>query len=334
MEAQIGNIGEYEEGREDWTQYAERLDHFLAANGITDAAKKKAAFLAVIGPKAYKLLGSLVAPGKPGDKSYADVVKLMSDHHNPKPSEIVQRYKFHTLVQEPRLPIAKYVAELRSLGQTCGFGGMLEVMIRDRLVCGINDDRIQRRLLSETALDFKKAFEIALSMETAEKNARELQSQRCAAGSLPRTRTGIFKVTPEPCYRCGKPDHKSALCPFKSVHCHNCGKVGHLQRVCRGDRTSGGKYHKGDSQGGLVRTVQEGIEDSIEHSPVLNQVVVSSSKPILVELELDGRSLTMELDTGVAVSLRNSNAGVNSITQDLLRRATQGSGPEGSGGAC
>ena len=69
--------------------------------------------------------------------------------------------------------------------------------------------------------------------------------------------------------------------------------------MCRGDRESGGKYHKGDSQGGLVRTVQKGFEDSIEHSPVLNQVVVSSGKPILVELELDGCSLTMELDTAV-----------------------------------
>ena len=72
-------------------------------------AKKKAVFLAVIGPKVYKLLGSMVAPGKLGDKSYADLVKLMLDHHNPKTFEIVQRYKFHTLVREPRVPIAKYV---------------------------------------------------------------------------------------------------------------------------------------------------------------------------------------------------------------------------------
>ena len=76
-----------------------------------------------------------------------------------------------------------------------------------------------------------------------------------------------------------------------------------MQRVCRGERKSGGKCHKGYSQGGLVRTVQERFEDPIEHSPVLNQVVVSSGKPIVVELELDGCSLTMELDTGADVSL-------------------------------
>ena len=51
--------------------------------------------------------------------------------------------------------------------------------------------------------------------------------------------------------------------------------------------------------------MQEGFKDSIEHSPVLNQVVVSSGKPVLVvqELELDGCSLMMKFDTGAAVSL-------------------------------
>ena len=66
MAIQFGHMGEFEEGREEWTQYAERLGHFLTANGITDGDKKRAVFLSVIGPKAYKLLGSLIAPAKPG----------------------------------------------------------------------------------------------------------------------------------------------------------------------------------------------------------------------------------------------------------------------------
>ena len=34
-------------------------------------------------------------------------------------------------------------------------------MLRDRLVCGINDKQIQRRLLAESSLDFKKAMKLA-----------------------------------------------------------------------------------------------------------------------------------------------------------------------------
>ena len=62
------------EGKEEWSQYAERLDHFLSANAIADE-KKKDVFLSVIGPQTYKLLKSLVAPAKPGEKEYNRLVQ-------------------------------------------------------------------------------------------------------------------------------------------------------------------------------------------------------------------------------------------------------------------
>lgn len=48
--------------------------------------------------------------------------------------------------------MASCVAELRNLSKHCNFGATLEVMIRDRLVCEIMDDKIQRHLLSENEL--------------------------------------------------------------------------------------------------------------------------------------------------------------------------------------
>ena len=56
-------------------------------------------------------------------------------------------------------------------------------MLRDRLVCGIKDSRVQRRLLSETDLTFKKAFELAQASEVAEKNARDLHKPSMATES-------------------------------------------------------------------------------------------------------------------------------------------------------
>ena len=96
----------------------------------------------MIGPKSYKLLSSLVAPSKPGEKTYGELVKKVEKHHCPPPSEIV--FKFHTGERRAKESIATFVVELRALGQTCGFGDSLEDMIRDRLVCGVKDERIQR----------------------------------------------------------------------------------------------------------------------------------------------------------------------------------------------
>ena len=49
-------------------------------------------------------------------------------------------------------------------------------MLRDRLVCGINNKKIQRRLLAERELTLKKAEEIALGEELAVKHVVDIQS--------------------------------------------------------------------------------------------------------------------------------------------------------------
>ena len=64
--------------------------------------------------------------------------------------------------------ISQYMAELRRLSQYCEHGDSVESMLRDRLVCGVNHDRMQQRLLSEGAnLTLQKAMDISLSLESA-----------------------------------------------------------------------------------------------------------------------------------------------------------------------
>ena len=50
--------------------------------------------------------------------------------------------------------------------------------MRDRIVCGIKDSRVQRRLLAEPMLTFAKALEIAQASELAEKNVLVLQGKK------------------------------------------------------------------------------------------------------------------------------------------------------------
>ena len=189
MAALYGHIGEFVETQEEWRQYAERIQHYFAANGVTDAERKCAIFLSVIGPRTYKLLSSLVAPSKPGEKTYDELVVALTEHHSPAPSEIVQRFKFNSQFRHAGESVATYVAELRSIAQTCNYSSSLDEMLRDRIVCGINDDRIQQRLLSERGLTYKKALELSQGLETAAKNVRELQSAKQEPAQ-------VHKVTP------------------------------------------------------------------------------------------------------------------------------------------
>lgn len=96
-----GTIGEFNSALEDWASYAERMDSYLAANEITDAGKRRAVLLSTCGPSTYRLIRSLVAPNKPTDKSYADLLKIVGLHFNPKPSVAVQRFKFNSRSKQP-----------------------------------------------------------------------------------------------------------------------------------------------------------------------------------------------------------------------------------------
>ena len=53
----------------------------------------------------------------------------------------------------------------RYLPEHCDFQNTLEEMVRNQLVCGVNNEQIQRMLLAESSLDFKKALN-AYSIQT------------------------------------------------------------------------------------------------------------------------------------------------------------------------
>ena len=150
------------------------MSDLVISNGITEAEKQRAVFLSVIGPSTYKTLRNLVSPAKPGDKSYTELVELFSKHYKPTPSEIVERFKFHSRFRKAGESVATYVSELRCLSEFCNFGAALEDMLRDRLVCGINDAGIQKRLLAEPKVTYEKSVELSLAMERAAKNMKEL----------------------------------------------------------------------------------------------------------------------------------------------------------------
>ena len=71
----------------------------------------------------------------------------------------------------------QYMAELRRLADKCKFGDYLEQALRDRLVCGLKQESIQRKLLTlEEPVTLKKAFETAQGLEMAQARATELQA--------------------------------------------------------------------------------------------------------------------------------------------------------------
>jgi hypothetical protein len=230
MATPIGVIGVYEES-EEWVSYSERLEQYFEANDIADG-KKVPTLLSVIGAKTYSLLRSLTAPQKPSQKTYAQLVAALKEHLSPKPLVIAERFRFHKRDQHAGETVAEYIAELKRLSEHCNFGNVLNDALRDRLVCGISSETIQRKLLSEEDLTFKKASETAIAIEAASKDAAELQKRAGGKATEVVHKLHAKKQFPRKCSHCGFTNHQSHECYHKNAICRKCKKVGHIKNVC------------------------------------------------------------------------------------------------------
>ena len=83
--ATCGSMKAFNPQSEDWCTYEQRLKHYFIANGVTEAGRKRSILLTVSGT--FKLLRSL-SNNQQDTLSYADLVKLLKAHYNPKPISI------------------------------------------------------------------------------------------------------------------------------------------------------------------------------------------------------------------------------------------------------
>ena len=147
-----GTLAAFNPREEDWSEYAERLTFYFAANGITTGAKKRAILLSSMGPTTFRLMRSLVLPETLDSIAYEDPVSKVKNHKEPASSIIVRRFQFDTRNQKPSESISEYIAVLRKAAEHCNYGESLSEMLRDRLVCGITNSAVQKRLLAEKEL--------------------------------------------------------------------------------------------------------------------------------------------------------------------------------------
>ena len=287
--ATIGQMGEFKPDEEGISAYLERLQLFFVANSVEEG-KQVAVLLSVIGAKTYALLRDLLAPTKPKEKTIAELSTTLTNHYEPKPIVITERFHFHRRNQATDESVAEYVAELRRLATHCQFGEYLEEALRDRLVCGMRNAGTQKRLLSEPELSLKKAIELSQAYEAADKNAKEIQTPTQLVQQVPNA-----KPTKKLCYRCGRGYHKPSECHYKDFVCNKCKKKGHLAKMCHSKKPVKADTHA--VEGELE------VESDLHTESAIHCVAQTSMSPLIVKLEINGMHLPFEVDTGAAVSL-------------------------------
>ena len=91
----IGKINEFKLKEESVAAYLKQMELFFAGSKITEADKLVTMFLSVVGTNTYTLLRGLVAPGKPKDKSFLQLVEVLKKHYEPTRIVIIERFYSH-----------------------------------------------------------------------------------------------------------------------------------------------------------------------------------------------------------------------------------------------
>ncbi|XP_054917255.1 uncharacterized protein [Dermacentor andersoni] len=230
----VGRIGEYRLGTNaSWDEYVERLEMFCEANKIAKEEQKRAVLLSCCGEEAYGLIVTLVKPSRPTAATYEEIKTAVRKHLHPRPSELYARFLFYKRNQAAEESVADYVTALRKLAEDCGFGDEqlpLDIMMRDRFVCGLQNEAVQQRLIAEHDLTFNVAYDMAA---TAEATAKQQQDIRMQGRDEAKDRQGMIQATRtkqdataegSSCYRCnGK--HAPHLCSFRKAACFKCKRV-------------------------------------------------------------------------------------------------------------
>ena len=98
----------------------------------------------------------------------------------------------------------------------------------------------------------------------------------------------------------------ASSCYFKDATCHHCGKKGHISKVCRSASSKRPVQTPKTKSAKWVETDQTSERESdadSEPALAIDKVEGRLSHPITVKLEVQGKPVVMEVDTGAAVSI-------------------------------
>ena len=205
-------------------------------------------FLTQAGADAYSLIKNLAFPKTPKELEYSEIKSLMIDHLKPRTFTLKERATFNSLVRKQGQDIKDFIRLLQRQAAKCEFGNNLQDQLRDRLLAGINDTQLQKKLLLEDSLTFNRAKEIcetASSVPIAlEDNQPILFSKRQHHSTNKKQDKFPGNVNSEKprennsakasgkCFSCGGP-HFRQQCKLRNATCHGCGRTEHIKKVCR-----------------------------------------------------------------------------------------------------
>ena len=77
----------------------------------------------------------------------------------------------------PGEPFDSFLIALRQAAATCEYGNLQDEFIRDKIVCGIQDDSLRKRLLQESKLDLIRCIAMCKAAEVSQQQLTQFKAE-------------------------------------------------------------------------------------------------------------------------------------------------------------
>ncbi|XP_019725289.1 uncharacterized protein LOC109515746 isoform X2 [Hippocampus comes] len=289
----------------EWADWKQRFQRFRVATKLNneDGEVQVSSLIYAMGAEAENIFKAFTFADE-ADKTKFDVVLGKYDEYfYPKRNVIHERACFHQRVQRPGEKVEMFIRALYELSEHCDFGIHREEHIRDRIVVGIIDKEMSRKLQLESQLTLAQTVQAVRQSEEVTRQVHE-QGEACAAVqevSHPKTafrgkqqwkneKQVNGEHTEQKCGRCGKIKHREqSKCPAMKSTCNKCKKVGHWERMCHSKS---------------IKEVTD--EETVSQTPYFLGAVTDTTRESdkwTVEIVIGATPVKFKIDTGADLNI-------------------------------
>lgn len=246
---------------QNWIKFHNRFEIYLGASGreqdISTIANEddKKRYLNSIGKLLLNIAGeeatALAVTFGLSDENkfnYNQLVTKFAAYAKTEVNDTYERFIFNSCVQQEGQTTDQYVTELKKKVKHCGYGDKEDEFIRDRLVVGLRDKKMQEALFRVKNLTLDKAIQDCRVAEQSRHYTRELRS--ASNGQQNNINQNVdavrfkFKKKPHPegkqegfkkfkkkCSKCNY-NHAYGKCPAFGQTCMKCKGTNHFAAKC------------------------------------------------------------------------------------------------------
>ena len=292
--------------KQQWANYA-----VISRLNTQSTDYQTAMLLNSIGTEALKVYNGFVfAPDESRDVTH--IIRKFDEHIIGQLNETYERYKYNCRNQTPGESVDSFVTALRNLAKNCNFCEcMRDSLLRDRVIMGILDNDLRKRLLQMPDLTINLCIDMCRAYEATENRMRYMEgSSQEEVHSIKHTRSPAHSTKGKmrghqprkqvKCRFCGKTHEMTKeSCPAWGKLCSNCNGRNHFAIVCQ----KKGRVHVVDAER-QHNNAYELLNGVTTVNNVKSEKAVSPSKPLIfVEMCIDRKRIKFQVDCGASVNL-------------------------------